>query len=82
MMNISVLGLALCCAALFAVATARSAGAPPEACDTMIPSPTPHGNNEQQGPNPWIIDLSAFPVTNGSYYYAPGTTYNGKLVYL
>ena len=76
MMKISVV---LCCAALFAVATARSGGAPAEACATMVPGATPHGTNEQQDDNPWIIDISDFPASGGSYYYSPGTTYNGKL---
>ena len=68
-------GLALCCAAIFVVADARSGGAPPEACNDLTPQ---HGNTEQEGDNPWMIDISSF--RNGSgYYYVPGYTYNSKM---
>ena len=69
------LGLALCCAAIFVVADARSAGAPSAACNDLTPQ---HFNAEQTGNNPWMIDISSF--SNGSgYYYIPGNTYNGKM---
>lgn len=78
MMRIS-LGLTLCCAALFAVATALPSGAPASTCTTLLPgAQSSHGPDEQTTANPWMIDLSAFPAANGSYYYIPDTTYDGK----
>ena len=73
-------GLALCYAAIFVVADARSAGAPVEACNNLIPGASGHGalNTEQTGDNPWMIDIGSF--RNGSgYYYIPGYVYNSKM---
>ena len=75
-----IVGLVLCCAAIFVVADAMSAGAPPAACDNLIPGESGHGalNTEQTTDNPWMIDISSF--NNGSgYYYVPGYTYNSKM---
>ena len=69
-------GLALCCAAIFVVADARSAGAPADACNNLTPQHS--GTTEQEGDNPWMIDISSF--RNGSgYNYVPGYTYNSKM---
>jgi hypothetical protein len=69
--------LALCCAAIFVVADANPTGAPSTACDSLTPG-TPHGTTEQDGDNPWMIDISSF--NNGSgYFYTPGNTYNSKM---
>ena len=48
-------GLALCCAAIFVVADAFPGGAPVEACINLIPGSSGHGtlNTEQTGDNPW-----------------------------
>ena len=71
-------GLALCCAAIFVVSDATSAGAPIQACDNLTPG-APHGTTEQATPNPWMIDISSFDNGTGAYYYIPGYTYNGKM---
>ena len=69
-------GLALCCAAMFVVADALPGGAPLAACNNLTPFHS--GTIEQAGDNPWMIDVSSF--RNGSgYYYIPGYTYNGKM---
>ena len=70
-------GLGLCCAALFLVSDARSSGAPSEACVSLTPAAGPHGT-EQQTTNPWMIDISAFDNGTGPYYI-PDYTYNGKI---
>ena len=73
-------GLALCCAAIFVVADAFPGGAPDMACDNLIPGVGGHGaaDTEQTTDNPWMIDISSF--NNGSgYYYVPGNTYNSKM---
>ena len=71
-------GLALCCAAIFVVSDATSAGAPMQACDNLTPG-APHGTTEQATPNPWMIDISSFDVNGTGAYYTPGYTYNGKM---
>ena len=65
-------GLALCCAAMFVVADAIPGGAPLAACNSLTPSHS--GTTEQAGDNPWMIDISSF--RNG---YIPGYTYNSKM---
>ena len=78
------LSVFLCCAAIFAVSNARSTGAPSSTCDGLTPlPPSPHVSNgitEQQTPNPWTIDICDFDEIMGFYTYAPGQTYNSKLI--
>ena len=39
-----------------------------------------NGIMEQQTPNPWTIDICNFDEIMGFYTYAPGQTYNSKLI--
>lgn len=75
------LSLVLCCAALFAVSNALPSGAPAAACDSLIPGASGHGNNEQVGANPWVVDITGFEAVENStdFAYIPGQTYTGKL---
>ena len=74
------LSVILCCATLFAVSNALPTGAPSQACDNLIPGASGHGNTEQAGANPWMIDLSDFDFndTINMYTYTPNGTYDGK----
>ena len=75
------LSIFLCCAAIFAVATALPTGAPAAVCDTLTPAgPHADGIVEQPTLNPWTIDICDFDEIMGFYMYTPGATYNSKLI--
>lgn len=75
------LSVLLCCAAIFAVSSARPDGAPLQACGDLTPRSL-HGPMGQPTPNPWTIDICDFDEIMGYYTYTPGRSYNSMLNWL
>lgn len=52
-------------------------GAPPSACESLMPN---HGADAQnESTNPYELDLSDFLTPSKGYSYVPGATYTGGL---
>ena len=62
--------------ASLALVRARHEGAPLDTCTSFIPRHI--GSVEQEGANPYFVDLNGFPMNDDGYYYEPETMYRGK----